>query len=58
MRLSLSERWRLHRIEVALRRADPHLAAVLSIFTRLTVRDPMPGHERRHASEPRTGLMG
>lgn len=58
MRLSLSERWRLHRIEVALRRADPHLAAVLSIFTRLTARDAMPVHERLDASEPWTGLMG
>ena len=58
MRLSLSERWKLHRIEVALRRSDPRLAALLAIFTRLAVRDAMPPHERLDASEPWSGLLG
>jgi hypothetical protein len=42
MRLSLSERWKLHRIEVAVRRSDPRLAALLAIFTRLAVGDATP----------------
>jgi hypothetical protein len=58
MRLSLSERWKLHRIEAAVRRSDPRLAALLAIFTRLTAQDAMPPHERLDASEPWTGLMG
>ena len=58
MRLSLSERWKLHRIGVAVRRSDPRLAALLAMFTRLAARDAMPPHERLDASEPWTGLMG
>jgi len=58
MPLSLSERWKLHRIEVAVRRSDPRLAALLAMFTRLAARDAMPPHERLDASEPWTGLMG
>jgi hypothetical protein len=58
MRLSLSERWKLRRIEAALSRSDPRLAALLAIFTRLSARDAMPSHERLDASEPWTGLMG
>jgi hypothetical protein len=58
MPLSLSERWKLHRIEVAVRRSDPRLAALLAMFTRLTARDAMPPHERLDASEPWSGLLG
>jgi hypothetical protein len=58
MRLSLSERWKLHRIETAVRHSDPRLAALLTIFTRLTARDAMPPHQRLDANEPWTGLMG
>ena len=58
MRLSLSERWKLHRIGVAVRRSDPRLASLLAIFTRLAARDAMPPHERLDASEPRSGLLG
>ena len=58
MPLSLSERWKLHRIEVAVRRSDPRLAALLAMFTRLAARDVMPPHERLDASEPWPGLMG
>ena len=58
MPLSLSERWKLHRIEVAVRRSDPRLAALLAMFSRLAARDAMPPHERLDASEPWTGLMG
>lgn len=58
MRLSLTERWKLHRIEVAVSRSDPHLAALLAMFTRLAAREAMPPHERLDATEPWTGLMG
>jgi hypothetical protein len=58
MRLSLSERWKLRKMEAAVRRSDPRLAALFTIFTRLTARDAMPPHERLDASEPWTGLMG
>ena len=58
MRLSLNERWKLHRIEAALRRSDPRLAALLAMFTRLAAQDAMPPHERLDASEPWTGLLG
>lgn len=58
MPLSLWELWKLHRIEVAIRRSDPGLAALLTIFARLTARDAMPGHERLDTTRPGTGLMG
>lgn len=58
MRLSLTERWKLHRIEVAVCRSDPHLAALMAMFTRLAAREAMPPHEQLDASEPWTGLMG
>jgi hypothetical protein len=59
MWLSLTERWRLHRIGKAVHRADPRLAAKLAIFSRLAAGDPMPAHERlRAASRPsQTPLM-
>lgn len=58
MRLSLSERWKLHRIEVGIRRSDPRLAALVAIFTRLAARDAMPPHERLDETQPWTGLLG
>jgi hypothetical protein len=42
MPLSLSQRWKPHRIEAAVRRSDPRLAALLAIFTRLAAQDAMP----------------
>ena len=53
MRLSLKERWRLHRIGKTVRDADPLLAGKLGIFSRLAARDPMPGHERLPAAGSR-----
>lgn len=50
MRLSLTEYWRLRRIGKAMRQADPLLAGKLAIFSRLAAREPMPGHERLHAT--------
>jgi hypothetical protein len=58
MRLTLSERWKLHRIEAEVCRSDPRLATLLAIFTRLAARDAMPPHERLDADQPWTGLMG
>lgn len=58
MRLSLSERWKLRRIEAAVRRSDPRLAALLAMFARLAARDAMPGHERLDDNEPWRGVMG
>lgn len=58
MRLSLTERWKLHRIEVAVRRSDPRLAALLAMFARLAAHDAMPGHERLDDNEPWPGIMG
>jgi hypothetical protein len=54
MRLSLMEWWRLHRIGKAVRHADPLLAGKLAIFSRLAADDPMPGHERLHATGSRS----
>jgi len=46
MSLSLRE-WRdLHEIDRTVRRSDPRLAALLSIFSRLAASDIMPGHKR------------
>lgn len=36
MSLPYRQQWRLRHINRALRRSDPHLAAMLAIFTRLT----------------------
>lgn len=38
----------LRRTEDALRRSDPHLAAMLAIFSRLGAAEPMPASERVH----------
>lgn len=46
MSLSLGEWRKLHVIERAMRRSDPHLAALLAVFCRLAAHDAMPGHER------------
>ena len=46
MCLSLGE-WRaLHKIDRTIRRADPRLASLLTIFTRLAAGEAMPAHER------------
>jgi hypothetical protein len=46
MCLSLSE-WRaLHKIDKTMRCADPRLASLLAIFTRLAASEAMPAHER------------
>jgi len=59
MRLSLIERWKLHRIEAAVRRSDPQLANLLAMFARLAAHDAMPRHERLDDSnQPWPGLMG
>jgi hypothetical protein len=36
MSLRYRQQWQLRQIDHALRRSDPHLAAMLAIFTRLT----------------------
>jgi hypothetical protein len=43
-------RWVLWRIERGLRRSDPHLAAMLAIFTRLTVGETIKSTEQRSAA--------
>jgi DUF3040 family protein len=67
MRLSLRERRNLRHINRALRGADPRLASMLDMFSRLAAGDAMPSHEqlraagghpqatltRRHSHEPR-----
>ena len=59
MRLSLKERWMLHRIGKVVRDADPLLAAKLAIFSRLAAADPMPGHEqlRTPGKQPQEPVM-
>jgi hypothetical protein len=59
MSLPLTE-WRaLHRIDKAMHRSDPQLAAALAIFSRLTAGEVMPTHERtcRPDSWPRACLL-
>lgn len=46
MQLSLTERRRLRKIDKAIRRSDPRLAGLISMFSRLAAQDAMPGHER------------
>jgi len=67
MRLSLRERRNLRRINRTLRGADPRLASMLDMFSRLAAGDAMPPHEQlraagghaqvtltqRHSHEPR-----
>ena len=67
MRLSLREQRNLRRIDRTLRGADPRLASMLDMFSRLAAGDAMPPHEqlravgghtqatmtRRHSHEPR-----
>ena len=67
MRLSLGERRSLRRISRALGGADPRLASMFDMFSRLAVGDAMPAHEQlratgghaqvplmeRHSREPR-----
>ncbi len=67
MRLSLRERRTLRRISRTLGGADPRLASMLDMFSRLAAGDAMPAHEQlrvtgghaqaplmqRHSREPR-----
>jgi hypothetical protein len=43
-------RWVLWRLERGLRRSDPHLAAMLAIFARLTVGEAIASREQRRAA--------
>jgi hypothetical protein len=56
--VSYTQHWRLRRIDRWMRRSDPHLAAMLTIFARLTAGEAIAsseglsaGHERSHAGE-------
>lgn len=49
MSLPYRQQWRLSRIDHALRRSDPHLAAMLAIFTRLTAGEKVLAVERLRA---------
>jgi hypothetical protein len=67
MQLSLRERRKLRHINRTLRGADPRLASMLDMFSRLAAGDAMPPHEQlraagghaqapvmqRHSHEPR-----
>lgn len=46
MSLPYRQQWRLRHIDHALRRSDPHLAAMLAIFTRLTAGEKICDAER------------
>jgi hypothetical protein len=46
MSLCFRQEWLLRRTEAALRRSDPHLVAMLAIFSRLGAAEPMPVRER------------
>lgn len=46
MGLSLTEWSELHKIDKRVRRSDPQLASLLTLFSRLAVVEPMPRHER------------
>lgn len=48
MSLCFRQEWLLRRTEDALCRSDPHLAAMLAIFSRLGAAEPMPAGERVH----------
>jgi hypothetical protein len=50
MRLSLRERRSLRRINRTLRGADPRLASMLDMFSRLAAGDAMPRHEQLRAA--------
>ena len=50
MRLSLRERRNLRRIDRTLRGADPRLASMLDMFSRLAAGDAMPPHEQLRAA--------
>jgi Protein of unknown function (DUF3040) len=51
MRLSLRERRNLRRINRTLRGADPRLASMLDMFSRLAAGDAMPSHEQLRAAD-------
>jgi hypothetical protein len=46
MRLSFRQWWRLRRIQRRLRRSEPHMAAMLAIFTRLTAGEAIISREQ------------
>ncbi len=48
MSLPYRQQWQLRRIDHALRRSDPHLAAMLAIFARLTAGETFLATERLH----------
>jgi hypothetical protein len=50
MRLSLRERRNLRGINRTLRGADPRLASMLDMFSRLAAGDAMPPHEQLRAA--------
>lgn len=51
MRLSLRQSWQLRDIERRLRRSEPHMAAMLMIFTMLTAEEAI--SSREHVRQPR-----
>jgi hypothetical protein len=53
MRLSLRERRNLRRINRTLRGADPRLASMLDMFSRLAAGDAQVTLTQRHSHEPR-----
>ena len=59
MRLSLRERRNLRCINRTLRGADPRLASMLDMFSRLAAGDAMPRHEQLRAAggHPQAPLM-
>lgn len=55
--MSLIGRWKLRRIGKAVGRADPRLASMFAIFSRLAVSDPMPAHEQLHVLGSHTQVI-
>jgi hypothetical protein len=52
MRLSFRQWWQLRGIEHGLRRSDPHLAAMLAIFAKLSAGETVLGREQVHRHRP------
>jgi hypothetical protein len=57
MRLPLRHSWQLRRIERGLRRSEPHLAAMLTIFARLSAGEPATGCEQLPGSVGRLRMI-
>lgn len=57
MRIPYRQHWLLRRMDRRLRRSDPHMAAMLAIFARLSAGEPMTSREQAHSdSRLRRGL--